>query len=72
MSTPSRLRKMEIKPTKTYATEENADKAVHLHGLGALNLRYFIMRTADGRFFPVFVGPEAVQAGVHFHFHVIG
>lgn len=64
-------RKFEIVAgTKTYATEANADKAVLKAGLE--NFRHFIMRTSDNRFIPVFVGQEAVQAGVHFQFHVVG
>ena len=64
-------RKFEIGAgTKTYATEINADKAVAKAGLE--KFRHFIMRTSDNRFFPVFVGQEAVQAGVHFQFHIVG
>lgn len=68
-----------IEPIKTYATRENAIKAVEKKGFADtvphfknLALRYFIMTHTDGRFFPVFVGEAAVQAGVHFHFNVIG
>lgn len=63
-------RKFEITAPRTYATEANADKAMAKHGFE--ELRHFIMRTAEGRFFPVFVGQEAVQHGVHFHFNVVG
>lgn len=63
-------RKFEIKATKTYATEANADAAVAKKGF--TDLRHFIMKTEDGRFFPVFVGQEAAQRAVHFHFHVVG
>lgn len=64
-------RKFEIKATKTYATEENADKAVAKRGFS--DLRHFMMRTEDGRFFPVFVGSdEPMQRGVHWHFNVVG
>lgn len=62
--------KFEIKAPRSYATEANADKAVakaHLSGL-----RHFIMRTPEGRFFPVFVGQAAIQHGVHFQFNVVG
>lgn len=64
-------RKFEIVPSKTYATEANAVKAVEKVGFSD-NLRYFVERTAEGRFFPVFVGMAAIEAGVHFHFNVVG
>lgn len=64
-------RKTEIVANKTYATEANAIKAVEKVGFSD-NLRYFVMRTAEGRFFPVFIGMAAIEAGVHFHFNVIG
>lgn len=62
-----------IEANKTYATEANAVKAVEKKFPAASNdgLRYFIQRTADGRFFPIFIGQAAVQAGVHFHFNVV-
>lgn len=63
-------RKFKIQATKTYATEENADKAVSQKNFS--DLRYFIMKNEENRFFPVFVGEAAAQRGVHFHFHVIG
>lgn len=66
-------REFEITPNKTYATHANAVKAVEKKYPEAANdgLRYFTMRTAEGRFFPVFVGMECVQRGVHFHFNVV-
>lgn len=63
-------RKFEITPSKTYASESNCDKAVAKNGFE--NIRHFNVITAEGRFFPVFVGQEATQAGVHFHFNVVG
>lgn len=62
-----------LTPTKTYATEANAIKAVEKRFPESTNdgLRYIIMPTPDGRFYPVFVGNSAVHAGVHFHFHVV-
>ena len=67
---------VEITPTKTYATVENAHKAVAkkfpanpdaFHN----ELRYMVMTHSDGRFFPVFIGTKALQYGVHFHFNII-
>jgi len=63
-------RKFEVTATKTYATEANADKAVAQAGFQ--DIRHFIVRAADGRIYPVFVGQEAAQRGVQFHFNVIG
>lgn len=62
-----------LTPTKTYATEANAIKAVEKRfpEFDDDGLRYIIMRTPDGRFYPVFIGTSAVHAGVHFHFHVV-
>lgn len=60
-----------LTPNKTYATEANAIKAVEkkFPESGNDGLWYFLQRTAEGRFFPVFVGERALQAGVHFHFN---
>jgi len=71
MSTAPKL--VTLESAKTYATRDNAIKAVDkkfpaLHS----DLRYFITCTEDGRFFPVFIGHDAVRAGIHFHFCVVG
>ena len=63
-------REFDITAPKTYATKANARKAVAK--IGAERLRHFIMQNDEGRFFPVFVGQEAVQEGIHFHFNVVG
>lgn len=62
-----------LTPTKTYATEANAIKAVEKRFPESDNdgLRYIIMPTQNGRFYPVFIGNSAIHAGVHFHFHVV-
>jgi hypothetical protein len=59
-----------IEAPKVYATEENALKAVSRKGFD--HLRFFLMKDDNGKFFPVFVGQQAVQSGVHFHFNVVG
>ena len=64
-------RYLKLECVKSYATEENAKKAVEKLYANS-DLRYFIARTDDGRFFPVFLGQEAVTAGVHFNFNVVG
>lgn len=63
-------RKFEISAPKTYATEANADKAVAKAGFQ--DVRHFMARTADGRFYPVFVGQDAAQRCVHFQFNIVG
>ena len=65
-------RKYIIEPVRTYASHENVDKAVaKAFGDKLPNIRYFIMTHSDGRFFPVFIGTQAVDAGIHFSFNVI-
>jgi len=70
------MKQINLNPTRTYANEKNARKAItdwfgenlaEVHP----NLRW-IMVMKEGRYFPVFVGESAVQAGVHFKFCVIG
>lgn len=60
--------RVQITPSKTYATEANVEKAIAAKGFE--NLRWVMMRTADGRFYPLFIGEVACHAGVHFHFCV--
>lgn len=55
---------------KTYATEINAIKAVEKCNISD-DLRYFIMKNDEGRFFPVFVGMKAIEYGMHFRFNCI-
>ena len=61
--------------TKTYKTEANAIKAVEkVYGkVDGLNdgLTFVMMTTDEGRFFPLFIGNKAIEAGVHFNFAVI-
>jgi len=64
-------RETEITPVKTYKTKENARKAVAQKGLEAF--RHFMMiEEKTGRWFPVFIGQEAAQNGIHFHFNIVG
>ena len=67
-----------LEATKTYAIAKNAAKAFE-DKFGDCDLRYVIMRTEPigehnpGRYFPVCLDVnKAMQAGVHFHFHVLG
>ena len=64
---------IQIEPTKTYATVENAHKAVEKkYPTEGSVLRCTIMTHTDGRFFPVFIGINALQHGVHFNgFNII-
>lgn len=59
----------EIIPSRTYKTLESAKKNAEKV---EWDIRYFIQKTEDGRFFPVFIGQEAVQHGLHFGYNVIG
>ena len=66
-----------LTPNKTYASVENAIKAVEkkypIPGFSdEANLTYFIQREeTTGRYFPVFIGERAIRAMVHFHFNVV-
>lgn len=68
---------LKLTPTKTYATQANAIKAVEkVTGpnealFGAAKLHYIVMTHDDGRFFPVFFGERALQGMMHAHFNVI-
>lgn len=67
----------DVTSSKTYATEANAVKAAEkkFGGEAFRHLTYIIMEVEHKgaqRFVPVFIGERALQAGVHFHFHVLG
>lgn len=70
-------KQIELTPTKTYATAENAHKAVAKKFPAEIErkelgpLRYIVMTHTDGRFFPVFIGVNAMHYGVHFHFNIL-
>ena len=65
---------LEMTPAKTYATRENAIKAVEKAFVNRQTrderLDYVVVVNAEGRFFPMFLGERAIQAGMHFHFCV--
>lgn len=63
-----------LQTTKTYASEANAIAAVEkkFGGEQYHHLTYVVLLTAAGRYYPAFLGERAIQAGVHFHFHVLG
>lgn len=65
---------IEIKPTKDYATAANAQKAVEkvISPESHPTIRYFITQGPNGRFYPIFIGMGAINAGIHFHFNVVG
>jgi hypothetical protein len=64
-------------PTRTYATRENAIKAVEkVFGaneshFGAADVRYVVMQHTDGRWFPMFFGQSALHHNVHHQFAVM-
>lgn len=63
-------RLVKLESNKTYATEANVVKAVE-KCTAFKDLRYFIQRNEEGRFFPVFIGQPALAACVHFYFSVV-
>lgn len=71
---------IKLEPSKSYISESNARRAVESVPVIANNksLRYFVMvyngstEKHVGRFFPVFVGQNCIDEGVHFYFNVIG
>ncbi len=63
-------REFTITAPKTYATKENAVKAVAK--TGDQDHKHFYMTDENGRWFPVFVGLEAIEKGIHFRWNVIG
>lgn len=62
-----------LDPPRTYATAANAVKAVTARYPAAApdGLRYVIMRTDAGRYYPVFIGEWATLNGVHRYFCVV-
>lgn len=63
-------------PSKTYASQENAIKAVEkvftrAATFGESACRYLVIQHTDGRWFPVFVGEPSLTALAHFHFNVV-
>jgi len=69
------IKQIKLTPAKTYKTEANAIKAIEaVYGpVNDLNsgLRFVMMTTAEGRFFPIFIGNSAIEEGVHFNFCVV-
>jgi len=64
---------MDIKAPRTYATRERAIKAVDKsleNAEGRATLRYIVIQQ-DGRWFPIFIGQNAIQFGIHFRFNVL-
>lgn len=68
---------LKLTANKTYATKENAVKAVEKK-LGAndqhpadTQLHYLVIQNDEGRWFPLFIGERALQAGIHFHFNCV-
>lgn len=62
-------REFQITAPKTYATKENARKAVAKSGDECH--RHFYMQDDAGRWFPVFVGAKVMDHGVHFRWNVV-
>ncbi len=63
-----------LEANKTYKTRANAIKAVDdyfANSGGDQVHRYFIATGEDGRFFPVFIGQQAITDMLHFRFNVV-
>lgn len=58
---------VKLEPYRTYATRENAEKALNKYPLiqNDMNLRYLMVQNEAGRWYPVFLGQKAVEVGVH-------
>lgn len=67
----STVHEIKLQPLRTYATADNARKAVakifgpDVAAAGSADAWYFITRDDEGRYFPVFVGERALKLGVH-------
>jgi hypothetical protein len=71
------MKHVEITPTRTYKTAANAHKAAQ-DAFGSTDensafgpLRYIVTQHTDGRFYPLFIGVNAMHYGVHFHFNIV-
>jgi hypothetical protein len=66
--------KMKLESSKTYANEANMEKGIRkaMPRIDEMEVRYFTAWNEEGRCYPVFVGSEAVNQGIHFHFVVVG
>lgn len=65
---------IELTPSKTFKTRENAIRAVenfYVDREFQKQITYFIATHTDGRFFPVFIGERAIIEGIHFKFNVV-
>lgn len=64
-------REFDIEPVKTYATKENARKAVAK--TGDEEIRHTILQHSNGRWFPVFFPTESecCSTGIHFRWAIV-
>lgn len=67
----AKLITLETKGCKTYITRDNAIRAFNDKFGDNDDVRFIVMQDERGRWFPVGIGNSALQAGVHFHFHVM-
>jgi hypothetical protein len=65
-------REFTITPNKTYATIDNARKAVAKSGKDS-DIRHTFMRNEEDRWFPVFFPKEGQlsETGIHFRWNVV-
>lgn len=63
---------LKIKAPKTYATADNARKAVAKTGDDDNGIDYLILQNDAGRWFPLFLPTESqmTETGIHFRWNV--
>jgi len=58
---------------KTWATKPNMERAIAKYpALSEPRIRYIAMQTPEGRYYPIFIGQSAIEAGAYFHFCTVG
>jgi len=63
--------KLQLKPAKTYKTEQRAIDAVHGY-YPVADFTFIIACDEKGRFYPICIGEKAAQVGTHFLFITVG
>lgn len=67
------IREVSYNDVKSYANRKTLEKAlVKYFGESLTSQRYIVVTNDAGRLVPVFLGQQAIQAGIHFHFCVAG
>ena len=64
------MNEFDLMPARTYATLANVRAAV-ARSVRCVDLRYFVTQDNAGRFFPVFIGQEALSRQAFIEFCVV-